>query len=292
VLRESEQHVLYGLSNAFGEVERAFALVSAQYNRLHAAKAQLRSSKQAYGEKEKVTIDIVLEAQRREAEADVRYHQARIEYALALKSVHFEKGTLLEYNNVFLTESGSPRAARYAALARREQLRPTISYVCRDIIVSQGKAGDVDLSTVPCYSESDDLISEPIPTPIPSESDAPPAANGGLESPSAPTPADSRPSSCLKSQGLEREVPAAIASGSSHLRIERGVQKASLEQLSNQKDRQSTSISANHADYTPWPQPIGEKGRVSPATAEIPSQADVSVIRLLPRTNEMPLDGR
>ena len=64
VLRESEQHVLYGLSNAFGEVDRSFQLVSAQYNRLQAAKKQLEVAKKGYEDKY-VTIDIVLEAQRR-----------------------------------------------------------------------------------------------------------------------------------------------------------------------------------------------------------------------------------
>ena len=39
-------------------------------------------------------------------EAETSYHRARIDYAIALKNVHFEKGSLLEYNGAILADHG------------------------------------------------------------------------------------------------------------------------------------------------------------------------------------------
>ncbi|MBN1853674.1 MAG: TolC family protein [Pirellulales bacterium] len=180
VLRESEQHVLYGLSNAFGEMERSFQLVSAQYNRLQAAKQSLEAAQTNYDE-ERVTIDIVLEAQRREAEADIRYYQARIEYALAMRGIHYEKGTLLEFNNVYLTESGSPPAAWVDVQNRLLQQRPKLSYVCRDIVISKGEVSDQVLPTIPGMVEVQEMPGEQVMELNEVETSGAPGPNAGTK---------------------------------------------------------------------------------------------------------------
>ena len=142
ILTEQERAVLFGLSNAVGEVRRAYDVLVAQWNRKGAAEKQVKTLKSLWVDAA-AEIDVVLEAERRAVESTIGFHQATIEYALALKNVHFEKGTLLEFNGIALAESASDPGA-YAAAACRKTSRP-LNYICRDITVSRG---DAPVSTV------------------------------------------------------------------------------------------------------------------------------------------------
>ena len=73
-------------------------------------------------EADKVPLDLLLDSQRRLADAQSRHFRSMAEYAVAIKNVHYAKGTLLEYDGVFLSEGGWPRQA-YRDAARRENLR-------------------------------------------------------------------------------------------------------------------------------------------------------------------------
>lgn len=140
LLREQEQQVLYGLSNSVADVERAFTVMTAQYNRLATAGEQVKVLTNRYS-LGRTNIDVVLESQRRLADSQIRFRQAQVEYMLALKNVHYEKGTLLAHNGIFLAESGAHRAAADDVLARRQSRRMTIDYVNRDKVVSAGPTG-------------------------------------------------------------------------------------------------------------------------------------------------------
>ncbi len=52
-----------------------------------------------------------LDAQRKLADAEALYYRAQVEYELAIKNVHFEKGSILEYNGIYLSELPSPGKA-------------------------------------------------------------------------------------------------------------------------------------------------------------------------------------
>ena len=121
VLTEGERQVIYGLSNAVADVERAFVVLQTAFNRALAARQQLAALQTAY-EDDRVEFFVVLDAQRRYAEAQSRYYQAEVEYALAVRNVHFEKGSLLPYCGVMLSEGSWPRKA-YLDAARRDRLR-------------------------------------------------------------------------------------------------------------------------------------------------------------------------
>ncbi|MGE5194449.1 MAG: hypothetical protein ACM3U2_18320, partial [Deltaproteobacteria bacterium] len=54
---------------------------------------------------------IELDAQRRLADATIQYYRALVEYEIAVKNVHFEKGSILEYNGIYLAELPSPGKA-------------------------------------------------------------------------------------------------------------------------------------------------------------------------------------
>jgi hypothetical protein len=51
-----------------------------------------------------VNLEQLLDAQRRISESQSRYFMSLVEYTIATKNVHFEKGTLLETANLMIAE--------------------------------------------------------------------------------------------------------------------------------------------------------------------------------------------
>ena len=121
LLHEHERAVIHDLSNAISEADRAFALVETNMNRRMAATEQVAAVQTAY-DADKATLDSLLDAQRRLSDADVAYFRSLVEYQLAVKNVQVEKGTLLDYNEIFLSEGASPGKA-YEDAESRESLR-------------------------------------------------------------------------------------------------------------------------------------------------------------------------
>ena len=126
VLREQELQIIHRLSDWVAEMDRAYAVVETKYNRLLAARARSEATETTLQtQATPITADLVfrlLDAYRREAEAESAYFQLQVEYALAVKSVHFQKGSLLDYCGVALAEGPWPTKAYYDA-AERERLR-------------------------------------------------------------------------------------------------------------------------------------------------------------------------
>lgn len=141
VLREQERAIHFGLSNAIGELRRAHDVMRLQYERRQSTHSQILRMNVNNEEGEGATpLDVRLEAQRRLLDADLRFFQSQIEYALAIRNVHFEKGSLLERCNVFLAESIWPNKANSDA-ADRQNLRAAPSTPKeRDITISRGPA--------------------------------------------------------------------------------------------------------------------------------------------------------
>ena len=117
------------------------------YDRSAAAERQLGALKDKYykaGKKE--GFFEVLDAQRQLADALERYYQSRVEYAMAIRSVHYEKGSLLEYCDICLSEGGWPTKA-YRDAARREGHRgadKSIDYILRTPpVVAQNPPGQI-----------------------------------------------------------------------------------------------------------------------------------------------------
>ena len=121
ILEEQEHQVLHEVASAVADMERAYVISQTSFNRLDAARVQLNAIKAEF-EAEKAPLDLLLDAQRRLAEADSQHHRSLAEFAIAVKNVHFAKGTLLDYDNVYLSEGGWPHKA-YRDAAERENLR-------------------------------------------------------------------------------------------------------------------------------------------------------------------------
>ena len=96
---------------------------------------------QAAFEAETVTLDQLLEAQRRRAEAQTSFFRTLLDYQRAIITVHYRKGSLLEYNNVYLTEGPWPAKASFDAhrLARQRDASVYLNYgFTRPAVMSQG----------------------------------------------------------------------------------------------------------------------------------------------------------
>jgi len=139
LLREQEREVTLDLSNSVAEMRRAFKVMETTYNRRIAARQQLAAVQAAY-DAENAPLEFVLEAQRRLADADSHYYRSLVEYGLSVKNVHFEKGSLLDYNNIYLAESMWPSKA-YNDAKERESLR-TRPLKLADYLVIPGPAVD------------------------------------------------------------------------------------------------------------------------------------------------------
>lgn len=123
ILAELEREAILDLSNAIAEMDRAHTALDIAYSRLQAAKEQLDVLRAMFElDDPKARLEVVLEAQRRYAEALNQYYLARVEHAIAVKNIHFAKGSLLEQYSIELAEGPWPEKAYYDA-AIREFLR-------------------------------------------------------------------------------------------------------------------------------------------------------------------------
>ncbi len=124
ILHEQERQVLHDLSNAVGEAARAFVVLQIAFNRVRAAEVQVREVDDAY-DRGDIDLFVLLDAQRRLADAESNYFRRRVEHALAIRNVQFEKGSLLEYCRVQVAEGPWPlRAYRDAADRELSRGRP------------------------------------------------------------------------------------------------------------------------------------------------------------------------
>ena len=181
VLHEQERTVVFELSNALAEADRAFDVAQTNYNRREAARAQLDAIQTKFENEGAGTLDLLLDAQRRMADADSNYYRALVEYATAIKNIHFEKGSLLDYNNIYLEEGPSPAEAHEDAAERaRLQTEPLDLPLLRmPRLLSPGPAPQETLPPAPApgaaYVPGPAMDGGTIPAPAPMPSEAPPS---------------------------------------------------------------------------------------------------------------------
>jgi outer membrane protein TolC len=99
LLREQKRQIINDLSDAFQDVDRARKSYELQYNRLDSALAQYTAVQETNLQK-KAPFNLVLEAQRRVLDAQISFYRSQVEYTLAIRNVHFEKGSLFEFASI------------------------------------------------------------------------------------------------------------------------------------------------------------------------------------------------
>ncbi len=110
LLGEQEQRIVHDLSNAYAEVDRGYHVLQTVYNRREAARERVQALQVAF-EQDQAQLNIFLDAQRRLAESESHYYDTLVVYNDSIRSMHREKGTLLEFLGIHLAEGPWPHQA-------------------------------------------------------------------------------------------------------------------------------------------------------------------------------------
>lgn len=123
LLKEIELRISHDLSNSQRQIARSYAQVQTNYNRVEADRQQIEVLRNRY-ERGLININVLLLAQQSLATSTSAYYRASIDYMLALRDFHREKGSLLGYNQVELTEAGYSDFAYQSAYDRGRNYTP------------------------------------------------------------------------------------------------------------------------------------------------------------------------
>ncbi|MEX2307115.1 MAG: TolC family protein [Pirellulales bacterium] len=212
ILQDQQREVVHEAADAIAEMDRSYGVLQTSYNRLVASRDQLGAIQTAY-ETDKAPLDLFLDAQRRQTEAEIEYYLNRARYSLASKNVHFVKGTLLEYDGVYLAEGPWPGEA-YHDTAKREasRSRPVpLNYASGQAPrVSRGPYAQHDEQSLPIGEAPGEPMEEELPL-KPSES-SPPVDGPSLprREEALPTPVGEGPAA---RSGKGPEVRKSVTSG-------------------------------------------------------------------------------
>ena len=140
VLQDQELELSHQLTEAVRVMDTAYAGMQTNFNRVVAARDQVDALESAY-EAGTVTVDLVLDAQRRLADALSSGFRSQADYNRNIAQVHFRKGSLLEYNDVYLAEGPWPAKAYFDA-HRRARARDAAYFLdygfTRPDVISRG----------------------------------------------------------------------------------------------------------------------------------------------------------
>jgi len=196
-LEDMELNTSHLLTTAIRNLDFNYIAAQTHFNRWKASQAEVDSVDALY-RGGKTTLDLVLDAQRRRASAQIDYYRALSEYNKSIAEVHFRKGSLLEYNNIHLAEGPWANKAYWDALghARERDASYYLNYgYTRPGVISQGPVaqgpasqyiGDLPVEGSNANGGASELV--PTPEPTPAERPAP-----GDDAPQEPGPITTRP---------------------------------------------------------------------------------------------------
>ena len=140
VLKEQELELSHQLGDAVRNIVNHYTQTETNFNRRVAAEKEVLAVETAY-ENGIVTLDLLLDAQRRRADAEIAFFRSLIDYNRAIAQLHTVKGSLLEYNNVYLAEGPWPGKALFDAM-REARTRDAAHYInygyTRPQVISRG----------------------------------------------------------------------------------------------------------------------------------------------------------
>ncbi len=117
ILQEKELEVSHLLSDALREMESSYVLSQTNFNRLLAARRRVEAVLAAY-DTGTIEYDILSRAEQLLGQANRVYYDSMYSYNNAIAHVHYRKGSLLEYNGVYLAEGPWPGKAYFDARRR------------------------------------------------------------------------------------------------------------------------------------------------------------------------------
>jgi len=140
LLQNLELEISHQLGDAIRDTDLNFGLTQTNFNRRVAAEAEVQAVNASYLAN-RVTLDLLLDAQRRRSEAESAYYRSLVDYNRAIMNVHFRKGSLLDYDGVYLAEGEWPAKAYFDAMrqARKRDAGLYMDYgYTRPNVVSRG----------------------------------------------------------------------------------------------------------------------------------------------------------
>jgi outer membrane protein TolC len=211
VLQDQELELAHQMTNSIRDLDRNYQVSVTTFNRRVAAARQVEAVNAAY-QVGTATLDMLLDAQRRLADAEIAYYRALVDYNVAILQVHYRKNSLLEYNGIQLAEGPWPAKAYFDARkrARERDAALFINYgFTRPQVNSRGvfpqqmnQPGQVfEGSQLPSDEDK-----ETVPTPDNAVPETPPAEPGDL-----PGPFDDRPT--LDENGSARAGARSLGDG-------------------------------------------------------------------------------
>ncbi|MEX2317244.1 MAG: TolC family protein [Pirellulales bacterium] len=127
LLLELELEISHQLSEAISDVDLNYAATQSLLSRRVAAEDEVNAVFDRF-EGGIISVDLLLDAQRRRAEAESEYYRSLVDYNRAIMRVHYRKGSLLEYDGVCLAEGPWPGKAYFDAL-RQARKRDAAKYI-------------------------------------------------------------------------------------------------------------------------------------------------------------------
>ncbi|MDV6030000.1 MAG: transporter [Phycisphaera sp. RhM] len=125
ILAEQQRQIIHDLTAMVAECDRAYAQVETNRQRYLAASDALAALETSQQAGMPINFDQLLDAQRRVSESQSRYYAALVEYTIATKNVHLEKGTLLRTSDVLLiAERREPSGASFQSPRKTGGLAP------------------------------------------------------------------------------------------------------------------------------------------------------------------------
>lgn len=122
VMHEQERQIIHDLGNAIADVTRSLEIAKTANDRLSAASEYLEGLTKRirdfdFGNRAN-QLEQWVDAQRRFADAKGQYYLALCDHQIAVKNVNYEKGTLLEYDNIMTVDG----------VAAKEEPKPKVNY--------------------------------------------------------------------------------------------------------------------------------------------------------------------
>lgn len=140
VLQDLELQVSHQLSQTVRDLDLSYGTTQTNFNQRAAAEDDVKAVAAIY-DVGRVTLDLLLQAQQRRAQAESAYYRSLVDYNRAIMRVHWRKGSLLEYNGIFLQEGPWPGKAYFDATrrARRRDAAINLDYgFTRPNVMSRG----------------------------------------------------------------------------------------------------------------------------------------------------------
>lgn len=195
ILQDLELEVSHQLGDSIRDVDLNYGLTQTNFNRRVAAETEVNAVRASY-EANRVTLDLLLDAQRRRAEAESAYYRSLVDYNKSIMGVHYRKGSMLDYDGVFLAEGEWPGKAYFDALrqARKRDAGLYLDYgYTRPNVMSRGPVPqgsecgpNAGCETGSAYPMDSNMMPQPEVAPTPS-------GDGGSSPELLPAPTNSLP---------------------------------------------------------------------------------------------------